>query len=195
MQDVLYIEEVDQATTLLKPVRIDLLKRMAQPTTCVELGEALGESPQKIYYHVKAMEKAGLIEKVSEHKVRGILEGVYQAKARSYWLSPELAGRIGGKQHARDQMSLGYLLTLAEELQTDVGRLAQITDHHIPSLGLSAQITLRDQQERSAFLIEVQSLFQNLARKYGNRGDEDSGEGFHLALACYPRVAESDDND
>jgi len=187
LRDVVFIEQIEHAATLLKPLRLNLLKRMARPTTCVTLADALGEMPQKIYYHIKAMEKAGLIEKVGEHKVRGVLEGVYRAKARSYWLSPELAGRVGGKVRARDQLSLGFLLTLAEELQADVGRLAQTSDHRVPSLGLSAQIQLRDQQERSAFLKEVQSLFQHLARKYGNRPGQDSGEGFRLSLACYPK--------
>lgn len=185
MQDVLYIDRLDQASALLKPLRVEIVKRLAEPGTCPELGAALGESPQKIYYHVKALERAGVVEKVGERRVRGAVEGRYRARARAYWLSPELAGRVG--RQARDQMSLGYLFTLAEEVQAEVGRLAESAERAVPSLGLSAQIVLRDGAQRAAFLRDVQQAFQLLAQRYGNQGAQDSGQGFRLALACYPK--------
>ena len=43
MQDVLYIEELAQATALLTPMRVDVLKSMAEPVNCTELGERLGK--------------------------------------------------------------------------------------------------------------------------------------------------------
>ena len=192
MQDVLYIDDVDQAAALLKPARIDVVRHMAGDTTCTEIAKALGSTPQKIHYHVKALEDAGLVERVSERRVRGIVEGIYRARARSYWLSPRLVGEIGGPQVSRDQASLGYLITLAEEIQHDVGRLAsQVHDGaaETPSLGLSAQIELRDGKARAAFLREVQQTFQDLAERYGattasRRGAR--GETFRIALACYP---------
>src|SRR4029077_2361803 len=94
------------------------------PRTCAQLAEALGETPQKIYYHLKVLESAGAIEKVAERRVRAISEGYYRATARSYWLSPKLVGRIGGARRARDQMSLGFLLSLLEIPPTGVRRLA-----------------------------------------------------------------------
>src|SRR5688500_16736396 len=94
VQDVLYIDEIEQAAVLLKPVRLNVLKGMAEETTCTALAERLGSTPQKIHYHVKALEQAGVVERVAERKVRGIHEGIYRATARSYWLSPRLVGRI-----------------------------------------------------------------------------------------------------
>src|SRR5258706_587200 len=88
MLPVLYIESVDQATALLKPRRIELLKRLDQPRTCPQLAAEFGESAQNIYYHIKALEQAGLVEKVGERRVRGTVEGPYQARALAYWLSP-----------------------------------------------------------------------------------------------------------
>lgn len=189
MQDVLYIEDVDQATTLLRPLRVELLKRMDQPRTCPELGALFGQTPQKIYYHVKALEKAGLVEKVGERRVRGAVEGSYQARARSYWLAPHLVGRIGGRRAAQDQTSLRFLLSLAEEIHDDIGHLAHQVGQDIPSLGLAAQVYL-DADRRAAFLRDVQRLFEELARTYGLTDESAppaaSGEHFRLVLACYP---------
>jgi DNA-binding transcriptional ArsR family regulator len=192
MQDICYIETVDQAKALLKPERIELLQRLDEPRTCPELAEAFGGSPQKIYYHVKALEKAGLVEKVGEKRVRGAVEGFYQARARSYWLAPALAKSVGGRRLSRDQASLRFLLSLVEQVAEDVGRLGQASEagQAVPSLALSAQVHLPDGERRAAFLIEVQAAFQDLASKYGlpagDGGESGPGETFRLALACYP---------
>src|SRR5439155_3947911 len=158
MQELLSIDDVEHAAALMKPVRLDVLRRMAEETTCTEVAALLGTTPQKIHYHVKALENAGLVEKVAERKVRGILEGIYRAKARAYWLSPRLVGQLGGPRRSADQASLGYLIQLAEEVQDDVATLAvmQGDEEHVPSLGLSAQVVLRDAAERAAFLRDVQ---------------------------------------
>jgi DNA-binding transcriptional ArsR family regulator len=191
MRDVIYIEEVEQAATLLNPLRLGLLKHLAEPRSCPELAGFVGETAQKVYYHVKALERVGLVKKVGERRVRGMVEGRYQAKGRSYWLSPTLVGRIGSRGRARDQFSLGFLLTLAEELQADIGHLSEVDAEEVPSLGLSAEIHLADNARRTVFLQEVQHTFEVLARKYGARGPEEGSHGksqsFRLVLACYPK--------
>lgn len=198
MQEMLYIEEVEQAATLLKPRRLEILKLLGEAHSCLELAELLQDTPQKIYYHVKALEQAGLVEKVSERRVRGILEGFYQARARSYWLAPSLVGRIGGRQRAQEQASLDFLLAQAEQLQREVGHMAQAQEPDVPSLGLTAQIELRDQRQRGAFLRDLQQSIQALARKYGRQdGDSqpDAGQTFRLLLACYPAPPSLDRRD
>jgi DNA-binding transcriptional ArsR family regulator len=202
MRDVMLIEEPNQAEALLNPIRLELLKRADEPRSCGELAAALGETPQKVYYHVKVLERAGAIEKVEERRVRAIREGYYRATARSFWLSPKLVGRVGGPRRARDQMSLGFLLALAEELQTEVGRLAQSETGETgemgemgetPSLGFSAQVRLAKPADRAAFLSDVQGAIQSIAKKYGAVGPPSARapggppETFQLILACYPK--------
>ena len=185
MDDVLYVDRVDQAAALLKPARVDLLRMMGEPTTCTELARRAEQTPQRIYYHVKALEEAGLVERVEERRVRGIVEGVYRARARSYWLSPRLVGSIGRRQ-ASEEISLGYLISLAEEIQEDVAHLARDRRDEIPSLGLSAHVELADPARREEFMQDVQAAFQSLAEKYGARGRRKKTETYRLALACYP---------
>jgi DNA-binding transcriptional ArsR family regulator len=189
MQDVLYVEVAVQAGALLHPLRIEVLKRLGDPRSCPELAKELGETSQKIYYHVKILESAGLIEKVDERRVRGIMEGLYRAKAKSYWLSSSLVGKVGGAERARDQMSLGFVLSLAEEIQSDVARLGERTGEGeaVPSLGLSLQIELDNAEERARFLTELQETLQGLAKKYAAKGST-VGQEFQVSLVCYPRL-------
>lgn len=198
MQEVLYIEDVDQAAALLKPQRIEMLKLMDQPRTCLELGKIFGETPQKINYHIKALQNAGLVEQVGERRVRGTVEGSYQARARSYWLASDLVGQIGGAAIAQDQASLRHLLSLTEEMRDDIGHLAQQVGREIQSLGLSLHVELDDVSRRAEFMADVQHMAQILAYKYGaTAGDDNNGDAdgdaqpskprFRLVLACYPK--------
>src|SRR3954462_15712408 len=122
MRDVLYLERVDQADALFKPRRIEVLRRLVEPNTCTQIGKDLGDSPQKVYYHVKRLQSAGLVELVDERRIRGITEGIYQATAQSFWGSPELVGRTGAPRES-NQYGIGFLLDLSEELQADLAGL------------------------------------------------------------------------
>ncbi|GIH74604.1 ArsR/SmtB family transcription factor [Planobispora longispora] len=185
MRDVLYLEEIEQAEALLKPQRIEVLRHLAEPRTCTEVAALLGQTPQRVYYHVKRLVEAGLAEQVAERRVRGINEGVYQAGARAYWLSPHLVGRIG-RRRAQDELSLGYLLDLVEEVQADIAALDRDAPE-LPSIGVSGRIRV-PQEQRQQFLDELRTTLQDLFTRYGGA----EGDAFKLAVACYPE-GESDE--
>ena len=185
MRDVLYLERLEQAETLLKPQRVEVLRQLAEPRTCAEVAAALGQTPQRVYYHVRRLVEAGLVELVSERRVRGITEGTYQAGARSYWLSPGLVGRLGLRR-TRDELSLGYLLDLMEEVQAEVAALDRSAPE-LPSIGVSGEIRVRP-QDRQAFLDDLRNTLQDLFTRYGGA----EGDAFKLAVACYPKEQRDD---
>ncbi len=185
MKDLLYLERVEQAETLLKPQRIEVLRQLAEPRSCTEVAVRLDQTQQRVYYHVKRLVEQGIVTQVAERRVRGINEGVYQAAARAYWLSPGLVGRIGQRQH-RDEASLGYLLDLMEEVQTDVAALHTRAARHteepdLPSLGVSGEIRVRPER-RPEFMADLKAALKDLFTKYGGA----EGDAFKLAVACYP---------
>jgi DNA-binding transcriptional ArsR family regulator len=181
MRDVMHLEQLEQAEALFKPQRIEVLRRLAEPHTCGEVAEQLGQTPQRVYYHVKRLVEAGLVTLVDERKVRGVHEGIYQATARTYWLSPRLVGRIGGLRRARDELSLGYLLDLMEEVQTDIAALDR-TAPELPSIGVSGEIRVPPDR-RQEFFQDLRSTLQDLFERYGGA----EGDAFKLAVACYPK--------
>jgi DNA-binding transcriptional ArsR family regulator len=180
MRDVLYLEQIEQAEALLKPQRIEVLRQLAEPRSCTEVAALLDQTPQRVYYHVKRLVEAGLVTQVTERRVRGIHEGVYQASARSYWLSPRLVGRIGLRA-TQDELGLGYLLDLMEEVQADIGALDR-TAPELPSVGVSGEIRMLPER-RQEFLNDLQTALQDLFTRYGGA----EGDAFKLAVACYPK--------
>jgi DNA-binding transcriptional ArsR family regulator len=181
MRDVMHLEQLEQAEALFKPQRIEVLRRLAEPQTCGEVAEQLGQTPQRVYYHVKRLVEAGLVTLVEERKVRGVHEGIYQATARSYWLSPRLIGRIGGLRRARDELSLGYVLDLMEEVQTDIAALDRSAPE-LPSIGVSGEIRVPPDR-RQEFFQDLRTTLQDLFERYGGA----EGDAFKLAVACYPK--------
>jgi DNA-binding transcriptional ArsR family regulator len=180
LREICYLERLDQAEALLRPGRVEILRQLASPASCTDVGARLGETPQKVYYHVKRMEQAGLVDRVGDRQVRGITEGIYQASASSYWLAPTLVGVIG-ERRAQDEMSLGFLLSLSEELQSDLARLARSAGER-PSLGLSGEVRLQPER-RHEFLTDLRSAIESLLTKYGGA----DGAPFRIAFACYPK--------
>jgi DNA-binding transcriptional ArsR family regulator len=183
MRDVLYLEHIEQAETLLKPQRIEVLRQLAEPSTCSDVATRLGQTPQRVYYHVGQLVHAGLVDQVAERKVRGIHEGIFQASARSYWLSPRLVGRIGLRK-VQDELSLGYLLELMADVQADIAALDP-TAPELPSVGVSGLIHVPPEQ-RAQFLNDLQTALQNLFARYGGA----EGDAFKLAVACYQKGVE-----
>src|SRR5215470_11864889 len=171
MRDVVYLDQIEQAEALLKPQRIEALRQLAEPRSCTEVAVELDQTPQRVYYHVKRLLEAGLVHQVSERRVRGITEGIYQAAARSYWLSPRLVGRLGLRR-TQDELSLGYLLDLMEEVQADIAALAApgrgadlAAPAELPSIGVSGEIRVKP-EDRARFLDDLRTTLQDLFTRY-----------------------------
>lgn len=182
MRDLLYMDRLEQAEALLKPQRVEVLRQLAEPRTCTEVAQRLEQTPQRVYYHVKKLVEADLVTQVGERRVRAMHEGVYQAAARSYWLSPQLVGTIGGRRQLADQLSLGYLLELVEEVQADLAAVDDRTAAEMPTLGISGVVHLRPDQ-RPEFLADLRNALDELLTRYGGA----DGDPFRLAVACYPK--------
>jgi DNA-binding transcriptional ArsR family regulator len=180
MKEIFYLERMDQAEALLRPGRIEILRQLAAPASCTDVAARLGQAPQKVYYHVKRMEQTGLVDRVGDRQVRGITEGIYQASGSSYWLAPALVGAIGPRR-AQDEMSLGFLLSLSEQLQSDLARLAAETGER-PSLGMSGEVRLPPER-RPEFLTDLRAAIQGVLTKHGGA----DGVAFKIAFACYPK--------
>jgi len=70
--------EPKQLKVALSPLAWKILKLIAEkPSYPKEIGEKLKVHEQKVYYHIRNLEKAGLIEKIREEKKQGALAKIY----------------------------------------------------------------------------------------------------------------------
>ena len=182
MKEVAYLESLSQAETLLKPARLDVLRQLTEPRTCSEAGQVLGQTPQWVYYHVKKLVAAGLVAQISSRQVRGINEGIYQATARSFRLSPRLLATDLPVERS-DEQSLGFLVNLIEDVQEDLATLSETIDD-TSTLGITGVVKLLPEQ-RQEFLSDLRSTLEKLLIRYSHT----NGEALRIAAACYPEVS------
>src|SRR5947209_5417117 len=82
------IEQLRAIADLLRLRIVDVLKE--KPMTVTQLGEVLGEAPAKVHYHVRELEKVGLLRLVETREKGGILEKYYQPIARDFSVEKQL---------------------------------------------------------------------------------------------------------
>src|SRR5258708_15072633 len=85
-----------------------------QPMTVTQLGELMGEAPSKIHYHVRELERVGLLELVETREKGGILEKYYQPIAHEIGVDKALLTvpsdeALAALQELFEQLSNGYL--------------------------------------------------------------------------------------
>ena len=72
----------------LDPIRARLLAELAEPGSASTLADQTGLSRQKANYHLRALERHGLVELVEERRKGNCIERVLRATAASYVISP-----------------------------------------------------------------------------------------------------------
>ncbi|MCP3773228.1 helix-turn-helix domain-containing protein [Paenibacillus sp. MZ04-78.2] len=187
----LRIEAPEQAMALLNPLRADIAARLASPASAAEVARAIGEAPQRINYHLKALEKAGLVRRVGTRQVRNLVEVLYQAVAKTFILSDQLGMKPETVRRLKDQGSLSHLVQTAERIKQDALLLMEHSDEgqDIPSASLQFQVSLRDAEERQAFVEEYAALVRQLTAKYRKPANEaEPADPYQVVLAVYPQI-------
>src|ERR1700716_2304358 len=88
------------------------------------LGLRFGLPRQKVNYHLRTLERHGLVELVEERRKGNVTERLVRASAASYVISPSaLAPVPPDPARAPDRLSARWLLALAAQLVRDVGDL------------------------------------------------------------------------
>lgn len=91
MKDICVLSELEKVKAICDPLRIKLLKLLIHhDLTAKQLASYVHQSSSKIHYHVKELEKQGLIELVYTAEKGGILEKYYRAIANNYFIDQSL---------------------------------------------------------------------------------------------------------
>jgi DNA-binding transcriptional ArsR family regulator len=190
IQDSYSIESPEQATVLLNPLRGEIVAQLMEPASAAEVARQLGETAQRINYHLKALEKAGLVHKVGTRQVRNLVEVLYRSIAKTFVLAESLSMKPETVQRLKDQSSLAHLITTSERIKRDAMLLMEQSEANeiIPSASLQLQVHLADEEQRHAFVEEYAAMVQQLVNRYSNVPNVDST--YQVLLAVYPKPRE-----
>lgn len=184
------LNDSQQVGALAHPLRARILEALRDPDTAAGLARAFGRSRQNVSYHLKELERCGLVRHAGERRKGNFVEQLYEATAKRFVVSSRFASNPERLASVfRDQVSLARLSDLGERLQRDAAGLidrAAFEGEEIPSASVEAEVRFPDEGARAAFMIEYVDTLKSLLTKYGH------GEGmpFRVALAIYPETEE-----
>ncbi|WP_035851978.1 ArsR/SmtB family transcription factor [Kitasatospora azatica] len=170
MLDVAVIEEPAAAGASLDPIRARILAALAEPGSAAMLATRLGLPRQKLNYHLKELERHGLVELVEERRKGNVTERIYRATAASYVISPSvLAALSPDPSRAPDQLSARWLLALGSRLVQEVGQLltgAARAGRRVATFGIDAEVRFASAADRAAFAEELAQSVAALVSRY-----------------------------
>jgi DNA-binding transcriptional ArsR family regulator len=191
MFDVAVIEDPAAAEVSLDPTRSALLAELAEPGSATTLAARVGLPRQKVNYHLRALERHGLVELVEERRKGNVTERVLQATASSYVISPAALSAVApDPRRAPDRLSARWLLALASRLVRDVGALltgAAKANKRLATFALDGEIRFASAADRAAFAEELAHSVTTLIGRYHDETAE-GGRDHRLILAVHPTV-------
>ena len=177
------------ATAALHPLRLEILRELAQPESAAGLARRIGIPRQQVNYHIRQLEGQGLVKLVGERRVRNCIERLVQAVGRSYVISPAaLGGLAADPARIEDEGSAAYLVAVASQIVEEVAGLQHRpgpADKEVRTLALRADIRFRSQQAQNAFAAELTEEVARLVAKY-HVARASRGRLFRVLASAYP---------
>lgn len=220
MSELTAIEVVrnrERAGVLLHPLRLRILEEAQRPVSAAEVARRIGETPQKVNYHVGTLADAGFLRLEGERRKRNLVERRYRATARHYAFSPDVLGSLGPSASGvsgADAFSAARLLGLTALVQEELGAVLrqaaaetatawadagsagagdgsapEAAAGEVPTLSLDAEVRFRSAGERARFAEEVQRAVVDVAARYAGGGHDRT---YRLVLGCYPVPTDAD---
>lgn len=91
MKETMILKDLEQVKVFAHPLRARLVEAFAdKPRTAKQVSDIIGQKPTKLYHHVEALERVGLIRLVKTQKKRGTLEKYYRTVAHRFSVDSRL---------------------------------------------------------------------------------------------------------
>jgi DNA-binding transcriptional ArsR family regulator len=189
MFEVAVIEDPAAAGISLDPTRARLLAELAEPASATMLAARIGLPRQKVNYHLKTLERHGLVELVEERRKGNVNERMVRATASSYVISPAaLAAVQPDPSRSPDRLSTRWLLALAARLVREVGELitgAAKARRRVATFALDGEVRFASAADRAAFAEELANALSVLVSKYHDATAE-RGRDHRVIVAVHP---------
>ena len=184
------VRDPEQAAVLLQPVRLRMMEALRAPLSASGLARLFGLPRQQVNYHVRELERAGLVGLVEERRKGNCTERVVQASAATFVISQEVMG--AGAAMPADRFSAAYLVAAAGRMIREIGEIAtraRAAGKTMATLTLESEVRFRTVEERAAFAAEMTEAFGRICAKY-NAGE---GRSFRFVLGGYPALTAAEE--
>lgn len=189
MADLEYVRAADRAALLLQPMRRLLLEHLREPNSAAGLARHLNIPRQRLNYHLRELEKRGLVACVEERRRGNCTERLLKATARAFVITPEALGVLGQPVGGEaDRFSAAYLTSAASRTLDDMADLsarAEAEGRRLATLTIETEIRFSSTASRAAFADDLADAIAQLAAKYHDEA-VPAGRRFRLVTLVHP---------
>jgi DNA-binding transcriptional ArsR family regulator len=190
-----FIGDAVSAAAMLDPLRLQILERLREPDSASGLSRLMNLSRQKINYHLRELEKHGLIEQVEERKKGNCVERIVRATARHYLISPDALGNLAtDPEQIQDRFSSTYLVAVAARAIRDLAVLrtrAEKAGKKLATFTLETNVRFASAADQHAFTEELANAVAKLAAKYHDEKTA-GGRQYKFIIGAYPAITKKD---
>ncbi|MCE3289361.1 MAG: hypothetical protein K0R83_1373 [Caulobacter sp.] len=179
------LDDADRVRTALSPMRRRLLAALREPGSAASLAAALDLPRQKVGYHLKALEEAGLVALVEERRRRGFTERLFTASADAYVVDPDLLAGPAPEALTQDRYAADHLIRMASETVREVGRMRQAADaegRRLLTFTLDAEVAFAAPGDIERFAGRLTEVVAALVAEFDTVG----GRPYRLIAATHP---------
>jgi predicted transcriptional regulator len=184
------VADAEKARAALSPIRREILQRLREPGSAVSLAEALGVSRQKVAYHLRALETAGLIRLVETRPRRGCTEHVFVATADVFVIDPSVMGEPErAAVDTQDRFAAEHLVRVAGSMVRDVARMREAAESEgtrLLTLTLESELAFATPRDFDRFTEELTEAIAEIARRHST--SRKSARRYRLVAAAHPAV-------
>jgi DNA-binding transcriptional ArsR family regulator len=183
------LRDTRRVISLLRGSRQEILRHLAEPDSASGLARRLGIPRQRLNYHLRALERDGLVELVEERRKGNCVERIVRASARAFVISPEALGEIGaGAEKELDRASAAFQVATAARAIREVSALestAAESGRRLVTLTLDSEIRFADARSRAAFATELADTLAKLLVRH-HAPDSPDGRTYRLTAFVHP---------
>ena len=150
----------------LAPLRRAVLEQLREAGSASEVAARLGETRQRVNYHVRELERAGLVELVEERARRGCTERVVRATSSAVVVEPVVVGDLG----EQDRFAADTLLAGGARLVRDVAAArtaAAARGQRLLTFAIEAEVGLSRPSDLERFADALADRIAELAAEFG----------------------------
>ena len=187
--DVYTMTSLEQVKVVADPLRLRLLEAFCpEARTTKQVAVLLNEKPTRLYHHVEALAKAGLIRLCDTRQVRGTVEKYYRAVAKTFRADPKIFQQANAEGDEREALA-DVITTMLENTAAEVRDLVRSGQHDLTS-GEDGVLSYLEVRASEAEVRELQgklvALLKELEAKCC-RGELSEGDRrYRLNIVYFP---------
>lgn len=186
MKETMMLKDLKQIRVFAHPLRARLVEAFAEkPRTAKQAAEIIGQKPTKLYHHVEALERVGLIKLVKTQKKRGTLEKYYRTVARRFAVDSGLFDMKSKKKEMLGEFRAMFA-TMLENTMREINE--SIADKLICPNKKERQATLARKRIRTTAgsIDKIDKKIQKLLDDFAAADEEKGDVEYVLTLVFYP---------